>query len=81
MACQVETASPKRTFKQRALRLAPFMLLGPITGPLVAGVVLNLKDRRPVLAGLYAVLLVELTLATPLFAAVLTKMAADLAAA
>jgi hypothetical protein len=78
MVSQVETAPPARTFKQHAFRLAPFLLLGPITGPLVAGVVLNLKDRRPVLAGLYAVLLIELTLATPLLAAVLTKMAGDL---
>ena len=79
MVSLVETAPPARSFKQTVLRLAPFMLLGPITGPLVAGVVLNLKDRRPVLAGLYAVLLIELTLAAPLLAAVLTKMAADLA--
>ena len=78
MVSQVETAPPARTLKQHALRVAPFLLLGPITGPLVAGVVLNLKDRRPVLAGLYAVLLIELTLATPVLAAVLTKMAADL---
>lgn len=79
MVSQAETAPPKRTLKQTVFRLAPFMLLGPITGPLVAGVVLNLKDRRPVLAGLYAILLIELTLAAPLLAAVLTKMAADLA--
>lgn len=74
-----ETPPQGRTLKQHAIRLAPFMLLGPITGPLVAGVVLNLKDRRPVLAGLYAVLLAELTLAAPLLAAHLTKMAAALA--
>ncbi|MDD3836666.1 MAG: hypothetical protein PHG43_02385 [Phenylobacterium sp.] len=75
MMSLAETAPPRRTFKQHAFRVAPFMLLGPITGPLVAGVVLNLKDRRPVLAGMYAVLLVELTLAAPLLAAALTKMA------
>jgi hypothetical protein len=40
------------------------MLLGPLTGPLAAGVVLNLKDGRPVLAAMYAVLLAELTIAT-----------------
>lgn len=75
MVSEAETAPSGRTIKQHALRLAPFMLLGPITGPLVAGVVLNLKDRRPVLAGLYAVLLVELSLAAPLLAAELTRMA------
>lgn len=78
MSSQVETPPPRRSIKQHAFRLAPFMLLGPVTGPLVAGVVLNIIDRRPVLAGLYAVLLIELTLAAPLLAAVLTKMAADL---
>ncbi|HEY9217834.1 MAG TPA: hypothetical protein VIO94_07295 [Phenylobacterium sp.] len=63
-----------RTLRQRAVRLAPFMLLGPITGPLVAGVVLNFKDGHPVLASMYAVLLVELTLAAPTLAAAATKV-------
>jgi hypothetical protein len=53
-------------------RVAPFFLLGPITGPLVAGVVLNLRDGRPVLATLYGVALVELTLLLPFIAARLT---------
>ncbi|MGH7023324.1 MAG: hypothetical protein ACREEB_06990 [Caulobacteraceae bacterium] len=35
-------------------RLAPFFALGPISGPLTAGVVLNLRGGRPVLACLYA---------------------------
>lgn len=47
-------------------RLAPFFLLGPITGPLVAGVVFNFREGRPVLAAMYAVALVELTLLLPL---------------
>lgn len=46
-------------------RLAPFFLLGPITGPLTAGVVFNWREGRPVLAALYAVALVELTLLLP----------------
>jgi hypothetical protein len=50
--------SPDRFFVERLgagrlTRLAPFFALGPISGPLAAGVVLNLKDRRPVLAFLY----------------------------
>ena len=37
----------------RIARLAPFFALGPISGPLTAGVVLNLRGGRPVLAALY----------------------------
>lgn len=46
-------------------RLAPFFLLGPITGPLTAGVVFNWREGRPVLAAMYGVALVELTLLLP----------------
>jgi hypothetical protein len=54
--------SPDRFFVEhlgagRVARLAPFFVLGPISGPLTAGVVLNLRDRRPVLASLYALTL------------------------
>lgn len=52
-------------------RLAPFFLLGPITGPLTAGVVFNLREGRPVLAAMYAVALVELTLLLPVIVATL----------
>lgn len=48
-------AEPLSRFK----RLAPFFIVGPISGPLLAGVVFNLRDGRPVLAGLYAIALVE----------------------
>jgi hypothetical protein len=41
----------------RAARLAPFMLAGPISGPLLAGVILNLRGGQPVLGSLYAVAL------------------------
>ena len=41
----------------RALRLAPFMALGPISGPLTAGIVFNFKGGRPVLASLYSLAL------------------------
>lgn len=49
----------------RLKRLAPFFLLGPVSGPLTAGVVFNLREGRPVLALLYAVALVEVTLLLP----------------
>jgi hypothetical protein len=50
-------------------RLAPFFLAGPISGPLLAGVVLNFKEGRPVLASLYAIALAEITVCLPLITA------------
>ena len=38
-------------------RWAPYLALGPVSGPLTAGVVLNIRDGRPVLASLYGLLL------------------------
>jgi hypothetical protein len=35
-------------------RLAPWLLLGPITGPLAEGIYRNVRARNPVLASLYA---------------------------
>ncbi len=46
-------------------RLAPFFLIGPVSGPLVAGIVFNFRDGRPILAGLYAVALVEYFILLP----------------
>jgi hypothetical protein len=50
-------------------RVVPFLLLGPITGPIVAGIVFNFREGRPVLGSLYAILLVELTICLPLITA------------
>ena len=55
----------------RFKRLAPFFLLGPISGPLAAGVVFNIRER-PVLAGLYAVALAEFVILLPTVTAKLT---------
>ena len=49
----------------RFKRLAPFFLAGPISGPLLAGVVLNFKEGRPVLGSLYAIALAEVTICLP----------------
>jgi hypothetical protein len=46
-------------------RLAPFFLLGPISGPLMAGVVFNFREGRPVLATMYAIVLVGFTILLP----------------
>jgi hypothetical protein len=57
------------TVSPRFKRIAPFFLAGPISGPLLAGVVLNFRNGRPVLGSLYAVLLAELTVYLPLITA------------
>ncbi len=49
----------------RLKRLAPFFLIGPISGPLVAGIVFNWRDGRPVLATLYAIALVQYAFLLP----------------
>ncbi|HEX8569031.1 MAG TPA: hypothetical protein VF699_03785 [Caulobacteraceae bacterium] len=49
----------------RARRVGPFLVLGPLTGPLVAGVVLNLRRGNRVLASMYAYLLVYGTFGLP----------------
>jgi len=43
----------------RFKRLAPYFLVGPISGPLLAGAVINFREGRPVLGGLYAIALVQ----------------------
>ena len=56
----------------RLKRLAPYFLIGPISGPLVAGVVINLRDGRPMLAGLYGVLLIQYIVLLPTLVAKLS---------
>jgi hypothetical protein len=49
----------------RLKQIAPFFLLGPISGPLLAGLVLNRREGRPVLSALYAIALIEYTFLLP----------------
>ena len=49
----------------RVARLAPYFLMGPISGPFMAGVVINFRGGRPVLGSLYAIALVLWTLLLP----------------
>jgi hypothetical protein len=53
-------------------RLAPFFLLGPVTGPLLAGVIFNFKDGRPVLGSLYGIALVQFVVLLPTITAKMT---------
>ena len=55
----------KLTRTQHLKRLAPFFLLGPISGPLIAGVVFNFREHRPVLGTLYGIALAEYVLLLP----------------
>ena len=64
-----EPYAPKPARWTALRRVAPFFLVGPISGPLLAGVVLNAKDGRPVLSGLYAVALVEYCVLLPVLVA------------
>jgi hypothetical protein len=50
----------------RVARLAPYFILGPISGPLTAGVVVNMRGGRPVLASMYGFLLASWLLLAPL---------------
>lgn len=49
----------------RLRRLAPYFIIGPISGPLLAGVMINFRAGRPVVAGLYAVALAGYAIALP----------------
>ncbi len=62
---------PAPTTLSRFKKLAPFLLLGPISGLLVAGAVYNFRDGRPIVAGLYGVALVAFTFLLPYVVAVL----------
>lgn len=58
----------KRRGGSRLARLAPFFLIGPISGPLVAGIVFNFRGGRPFLGTLYAILLALFVVLLPLLA-------------
>lgn len=53
----------------RFKRLAPYFLVGPVSGPLLAGVVINFRGGRPVLAGLYGIALIQYAILLPVLIA------------
>jgi hypothetical protein len=53
----------------RFRRFAPYFIVGPISGPLLAGAVINYRAGRRVLAGLYATALLEYAILLPLVVA------------
>jgi hypothetical protein len=71
MASVVTASNPPRTLAAHAKRVAPFLAFGPISGPLIAGVVFNFREGRPVLGSLYAIALAEVTVCLPWIAATL----------
>jgi hypothetical protein len=50
-------ATPSLVKRFSKARWAPYLALGPVSGPLAAGVVLNFRDGRPVLGSLYTLAL------------------------
>lgn len=56
---------------ERFKRIAPYLLLGPISGLLVAGVVFNVKAGRPMLAAMYVTLLIQYVVLLPYVTAAL----------
>ena len=52
----------------RLKRIAPFLALGPISGPLVAGITRNFREGRPFLGSLYAILLIQYSSFLPMLA-------------
>jgi len=46
-------------------RVAPFLLVGPISGPLLEAMVFNLRQGRPFRAGLYGIALAEYVILLP----------------
>jgi hypothetical protein len=49
-------------------RFAPFLVLGPISGPLAAAITFNFQQGRPFLASLYGILLVLYIIGLPALA-------------
>jgi hypothetical protein len=50
-------------------RLAPYLLLGPITGPLCARMVHHFRTGSPILATLYGIAMVEVIILLPVITA------------
>ena len=50
-------------------RIAPYLLIGPISGPLVAGIVINWRDGRRGLAAMYGFFLANYIVLLPLLTA------------
>jgi hypothetical protein len=55
----------------RFKKIAPYLLLGPISGLLIYGAVYNFRDGRPIIAGLYGVALVAFSIGLPYVVAVM----------
>ena len=50
-------------------RLAPYLLLGPITGPLCCAMVHHFRGGRPVLGALYGIAMIEIIVLLPVITA------------
>jgi len=59
----IPPALPSRL--SRLKKFAPFLIFGPISGPLAAAMVFHFRGGRPVLASLYGIAIVEIAIALP----------------
>lgn len=50
---------------KRWARVAPFLIIGPVSGPLLAGAVFSFREGRPVRGSLYAIALVAFVVLLP----------------
>jgi hypothetical protein len=62
----LSSQTPWRSGAAHVARLAPFFILGPVSGPLTAGVVVNFRGGRPFLASLYGIVLAGWLLLAPI---------------
>ena len=46
-------------------RVAPFLLIGPVSGPLLAGAIFSFREGRPVRGSLYAAALAAFVVLLP----------------
>lgn len=66
---RVEARLKSRPKTRKVLYWAPFLAMGPISGPLAEGVYRNLRKGNRVLAGLYAFAVVETFFVLPIIVA------------
>jgi hypothetical protein len=50
---------------KRWARVAPFFLIGPVSGPLLAGAIFSFREGKPVRGALYTIALVAFVVLLP----------------
>lgn len=71
IAARPLSALRSRNLAKDAVRIAPWVIFGPITGVMSEAAIAAYKNRRPVLAGFYVMLNVGILASMPLATAAL----------